>query len=275
MNEPQRSIIESKKSTQHIYRLQNAWDITIQTQQNIGNKSIMEDIVWFQPPFEQGDTSYIQMCVIDGHNVHPFMLEEVKKRVVEVLKQPITHEIIQNWANDLDEVWNSNIDGGVVSHFVSIVCKGELCHIYRFQIGDCNSVVFNQDTVILSSMVVHNTTNETERLRLDSLIQQNRVLGVLQCTRVIGNRELKQKIGSNILDPIVESECVPLHRERECLIAVGSDGCFQTSFKTRFIIQEIQSMMSQGIDAISSRWMEMSSQTDNSSLILVSLLKRN
>ena len=252
------------------------WDITVHGRQQIGNKQSMEDVVWFQPPFrnEQNGYTYLQLFVLDGHRVFPLKLDEVRSSAIRLTQSPLTQRSVQNWATQEDSKWNQNVDGGVVIQFISIefeeISENSTCHINRFQIGDCNSVVFNQEEILLPCMNSHNVQNEDERKRFKSRIHEGRILGTLQCTRVIGNKMIKSQLKDHSLDPIVEVDSNTIANKQTFIVALGSDGCFQESFKTSLLLQQIQSIKPFRLESIGDTWMQHCSGSDNASLILIS-----
>ena len=238
----------------------------------MGTKAEMEDEVWFQPSFTIDNKTYLQFFVIDGHKTHQLELMRCIERLQSLMKQPLTHSLVQDWMTMMDNRWTWN--GGVVIQLVSIQFSErvpDICEIHRFQMGDCNSVVFNSKNIFAPCMQVHNVSNPSENQRLKDYISNNRVMGVLQCTRVLGNKEIKEEIvkaggGETLLNPRVDYQVYRFPRPESFIFALGSDGCFQNQMTTNMILSQIKKCKS--LDQMVDQWISMSSKTDNSSIIM-------
>ena len=248
------------------------WDITIIGEQSMGAKAEMEDELWFQPSFTIDNKTYLQFFVIDGHKTHQLELSRCVGELQGLMKAPLTKSLVQTWMTNMDNKWKWN--GGVVVQLVSIQFSErvpDICEVHRFQVGDCNSVVFNRKVLFMPCMQVHNVSNPRERHRLEKYISNNRVMGVLQCTRVLGNKEIKEEIekmggSGSLLNPVVDYEMYRFDRPESFIFALGSDGCFQGQMATNMILSQIKK--SNSLDEMVDTWISMSSKTDNSSIIM-------
>lgn len=258
------------------------WNISIIGKCVQGERNKMEDFILFEKPFIKHDTCYCQCMVIDGHSIHPFEVYEFMEECKQYLKIPIKTTLIPNWQkliNTFEHKWSDC--GGVVFHIISIQFPKEdprSFSIYRLQVGDCNSVLFDSNETKMNQMYVHNTTQREERDRVLPWLHNERVGGVLQCTRVLGNTELKKDLTNgngapdNLLFPTILYKRNHFTIESgDWLGIIGSDGCMSNQDRMNMIINILQKKMSEKVDLNSmiDMGIQMSDSSDNIGMIMI------